>query len=144
MKDDPDIFDLDQDYAGFSEQDDRDISALGRIVRKPRVSVRTNLTTKQIADQLELNAARQKVKKKAVKQRRVEFQRSRAMLILLLLDSGVDYVCVHHGCEIDEDLTVDHKIPLSRGGSDEVENLQFMCLTHNSSKGDNHPEGAEG
>lgn len=67
--------------------------------------------------------------------RRREFQASRAQIVLQMLDAGMRYRCVHPGCMADTDLTVDHKLALSRGGGDELENLQFMCLPHNSSKG---------
>lgn len=32
-------------------------------------------------------------------------------------------------------LTVDHKVPISRGGTDEMSNLQTLCLNCNSNKG---------
>jgi 5-methylcytosine-specific restriction endonuclease McrA len=53
-----------------------------------------------------------------------------------MIDSGVPYVCAISECDTHEDLTVDHIIPLSRGGTDELSNLQFLCLAHNSGKGD--------
>lgn len=68
--------------------------------------------------------------------RRREFNRSRAQLALALIDSGVPYVCAHPDCTIRSDLAVDHKLALSRGGSDDLVNLQFMCHSHNSAKGD--------
>jgi hypothetical protein len=68
--------------------------------------------------------------------RRREFQAVRAQLALRMLDAGVPYVCAHPDCSISADLTIDHKIALSRGGGDEIENLQFMCLPHNSQKSD--------
>ncbi len=76
------------------------------------------------------------VKAQFTRIRRREFQASRAQLVLQMLDAGMPYRCVHPGCMADTDLTVDHKIPMSRGGGDEISNLQFMCLPHNSSKGD--------
>ena len=41
--------------------------------------------------------------------------------------------CVY--CDAVEDLTLDHVVPLSRGGSNEVGNLVTACRTCNSSKG---------
>lgn len=35
-----------------------------------------------------------------------------------------------------QDLTIDHIIPLSRGDTDHLDNLQFMCRNHNSQKRD--------
>lgn len=93
-------------------------------------------TSKEIAISLEKKSCRQQVKIKAVKTRRTQFQINRARLTLLLLDTGSEYICNHPGCEIDEDLTIDHIYPLSRGGDDSVENLQFLCRSHNSSKND--------
>lgn len=43
------------------------------------------------------------------------------------------YRCV--GCGSWIDLTIDHRVPESRGGSDDDENLQTMCLRCNLAKG---------
>jgi hypothetical protein len=69
--------------------------------------------------------------------RRKEFAASRSQLVLWLIESGVPYVCNWpQACGETEDLTVDHKTPVSRGGGDEFSNLQFLCKKHNSMKGD--------
>lgn len=39
-------------------------------------------------------------------------------------------------CGTHKNLTVDHILPVSRGGTDELANLQTMCGSCNSSKGD--------
>lgn len=50
------------------------------------------------------------------------------------------YRCVK--CGSPDDLTADHKWPHSRGGSISLENLQTLCKTCNSSKGDSLGESA--
>lgn len=65
--------------------------------------------------------------------RRAEFTRDRNDLLLGLIDRG-GYIC--RGCGAGSDLTVDHIQPLSRGGSDALENLQLLCRSCNSRKGD--------
>ena len=50
--------------------------------------------------------------------------------------------CVY--CGSTEDLTLDHVIPQSRGGSDKAENLVTCCFSCNSSKGARTPEEWKG
>lgn len=47
------------------------------------------------------------------------------------------WVCVE--CGTDEDLTIDHRMPRSRGGANDEENLQTMCATCNCRKGNTLP-----
>ncbi len=70
------------------------------------------------------------------KVRRADFNAKRSQLALVMLAAGVLYKCAFSGCEEIRDLTVDHIRPLSRGGDDGVANLQFLCRSHNSAKGD--------
>ena len=44
-----------------------------------------------------------------------------------------NFKCVH--CQTKENLTIDHKIPVSKGGSDNIRNLQILCKSCNSKKG---------
>lgn len=56
---------------------------------------------------------------------------SKTKLIAVMQKSGS--VCV--ACGWDQDLHVDHIVPHSRGGSNDVENLQMLCARCNLSKG---------
>lgn len=38
-------------------------------------------------------------------------------------------------CGISENLSIDHKIAIINGGTNDLENLQLMCRSHNSAKG---------
>jgi len=87
----------------------------------------------------ENRAATRTAKRKFSEIRRRDFQANRSALILKMLDSGIAYCCAHPGCSVSVNLTVDHKVALSRGGTDEISNLQFMCIAHNSAKGDRDP-----
>lgn len=77
--------------------------------------------------------AKKEAKKLYLKDRRNEFQKNRNRLALVLIDRD-GYYC--QNCLLSEGLTIDHVIPLSRGGSDDPENLQFLCQSCNSKKGD--------
>ena len=85
---------------------------------------------------IEVTIAGKATKKTHSQLRRKEFNNVRSQLVLLMIDNGVPYICAHPDCDITEHLTVDHIVPLSRGGSDELANLRFLCRTHNSAKGD--------
>lgn len=81
-------------------------------------------------------------KKTLTKYRRQQFNAARDALALRMIDAGIPYVCVREGCGESEELTIDHIVPLSRGGSDELTNLRFMCRSHNAQKGDRLEAGA--
>lgn len=86
--------------------------------------------------ELDLKKATEVAKQIHTKIRRNQYSAQRAQLVLQMLDTGTPYVCVHPDCNETVALTVDHIHPLSKGGSDEISNLQFMCHGHNSKKGD--------
>jgi 5-methylcytosine-specific restriction endonuclease McrA len=48
-----------------------------------------------------------------------------------------DFLCVFCGCQLNHvNITEDHIVPLVKGGSGEVANMQFACRSDNSSKQD--------
>lgn len=89
----------------------------------------------EIEEAERLAAATKQARLASMKRRRREFATARADLILKMLDAGVPYRCAHADCVVMDRLTVDHITPLSRGGTDDLANLQFLCGPHNSAKG---------
>lgn len=83
----------------------------------------------------EQNKKSQIVKQEFTQRRRRQFDSIRDQLMLALIDRD-GYICQHPDCEVQEDLTIDHIVPLSRGGSDELDNLQLLCRQHNGRKRD--------
>jgi len=80
-------------------------------------------------------ARTQDVRRGLISVRRNEFGSARAALQLQLLERD-GYVCSVEGCGCQEDLTIDHVVPLSRGGTDDLSNLAWLCRRHNSEKSD--------
>lgn len=77
-----------------------------------------------------------RAKQRAIRRRRSDFESQRDQILLAMIAAGREYVCAHPGCEVCESLTIDHSEPLSKGGSDEIHNLRFLCNRHNAAKGD--------
>jgi hypothetical protein len=67
--------------------------------------------------------------------RRNQFSVRHPELELALIERD-GYVCSHPDCKVTSDLTIDHVVALSKGGTDELANLCFLCRSHNSVKGD--------
>lgn len=77
--------------------------------------------------------AQKAAKKHHTKRRRTEFQEQRDRLALALIERD-GYTCAE--CGAFENLTIDHIMPISKGGSDDLDNLRFLCRGCNSKKGD--------
>ena len=56
--------------------------------------------------------------------------------ILKILLNKHKFKCVV--CDSKENLTIDHIQPVSKGGSDTISNLQILCKSCNSRKGNRH------
>ena len=100
-----------------------------KAARKAKRNNKSSLFTRKLIRNNKIRAA----KAAALKARRREFASQRARLILILIENGNDYVCSECGTE--ENLTVDHIYPLSKGGTDDPSNLTFLCQSCNSKKG---------
>ena len=90
----------------------------------------------ELLREIEISDAGGAAKKQHTKIRRSEFNSRRSDLVLAMLNAGIPHICAISECEITDGLTVDHIRALSRGGTDDLSNLRFLCLPHNSSKGD--------
>ena len=54
------------------------------------------------------------------------------------------YLCMYCMAQLSEDeVVIDHIMPLARGGSNSIDNLQVTCRRCNSIKSDREPEVAE-
>lgn len=67
-----------------------------------------------------------------MKERRKQFGDKRPMIYLALIERD-GHQC--KTCSSIQNITIDHITPLSKGGSDELENLQLLCRSCNSRKG---------
>jgi len=83
-------------------------------------------------DEKDQREEKRKADAKAVRQ---EFARLRDSLLREMIDSGMEYKCAVDGCD-SEMITIDHIHPISKGGTNDISNLQFMCRNHNSKKSD--------
>lgn len=70
--------------------------------------------------------------KTELERRRAKWDRKRPRLAPVVFAND-NYRCVE--CRSPNELTVDHIVPISEGGSDDLSNLQTMCRPCNSSKG---------
>lgn len=75
---------------------------------------------------------RRNQKQAAMAVQRKRFRNKKGLRQIVLKDAG--YTC-HYCGKFDGDLTIDHLIPLSRGGTNERSNLVAACSACNSEKG---------
>lgn len=73
------------------------------------------------------------LKKDLTKKRRTDFDKNRDALLLMMIEKD-GLKC--KTCFSIDNITIDHIIPLSKGGTDALENLQLLCRSCNSRKGD--------
>lgn len=93
----------------------------------------------KINESIRIEKATYAAKKQHTRIRRFEFNTKRSHLVLTMIDRGTPYACAASGCRETTNLTIDHIVPLSRGGTDELSNLRFLCRKHNTAKGDGKP-----
>jgi 5-methylcytosine-specific restriction endonuclease McrA len=87
-------------------------------------------------EQERIDEAAKNAKRDHTSIRRRQFQAHRSRLALAMIDARIPYVCAILGCNSIANLTIDHILALSRGGTDELQNLRFLCRSHNSAKSD--------
>lgn len=79
-----------------------------------------------VAQQMDCNRRREAMKRNAPRVERID------RTLVIARDKGICYLC--GGKPIGWQLTLDHVVPLSRGGSHTYDNLRVACRSCNSSK----------
>lgn len=79
------------------------------------------------------NADTTRAKREHSQRRREQFSKDYDRLMLALIERD-GFECAI--CGTRDDLTIDHIVPLSKGGGDDLDNLRLLCRKHNSQKGD--------
>jgi len=128
-------------YLEMGELDDADLQLLtDHLPGTPWAWALPRVKQLQEEKEREAQAARQRaVKRELIAKRRSQFASQHEALCLRLL-TVKPYECATCGGQ--DDLTIDHIVPLSKGGTDDLGNLQFLCRKHNSQKGDRLTAGA--
>lgn len=97
------------------------------------------IVTEDVAYEVEAKFQREREQREQwradLPRKRAEYAMLRPQLLSAMLADGQQYACQHPGCAGRLKLTIDHIVPLARGGTNALSNLQFMCQPHNSSKG---------
>lgn len=88
----------------------------------------------KFAESVRMDSQKESIKL-LTKRRRLDFSKIRDDLKLALIDRD-GLICSEPGCKEYKDITIDHIIPVSKGGTDDLENLRFLCRSHNTQKSD--------
>lgn len=86
-------------------------------------------------EHIERGETQSAVKQALTKIRREQFSKKQPRLLLALIERD-GYTCTK--CQSQDDLTIDHIFPISKGGSDDLKNLRLLCRSCNSKKGTGH------
>lgn len=107
-----------------------------KVLDSPFASVQSRENARTALSEVQKHRAKvaaREAKRGLVKKRRQEFNGSRATAMLALIERD-SHQCAK--CEAVDDLTIDHIVPISRGGTDDLGNLRLLCRSCNSRKGD--------
>lgn len=109
----------------YEDNSNRSLGEIASEIGASKSTVRAHLKTLESHGYLSYIPKDQK--KVAGKRRKLSVEKS-----LAVFDSD-GYQCVH--CGTRKKLTVDHIIPITKGGSDDMDNLQTLCHSCNARKG---------
>lgn len=104
----------------------------GEVLVDARVLVRAGPHTINAA-RAALSSVDRADKKKKRQRRRNRWINLKQERKTAMIESGLLLRCAH--CSTWEDITIDHIVSLADGGSDDLDNLQFLCRPCNSKKG---------
>lgn len=104
-----------------------------RVILDSAYSFEWQKETAQVIIERTLAEIEAEEKKRLCALRRAEFARNYEPIKLALIERD-GYGCVECGAQ--DNMTVDHIIPLSKGGTDKLDNLRFLCRGCNSKKND--------
>ena len=107
----------------------QDGTPFGMLFRDLESSIRSNLGMSTREEELQAEHEARQAKKTATQRRRKSIDPS----VRLHVYERDAYSCVV--CGTNQNLTLDHIIPVAKGGGNEESNLQTMCLEDNIRKG---------
>ena len=113
---------------------------ISRFLSNPYASAEDKCLARKVLAGIDRDERSQKqssVKRRVIQRRRSQYAARRDELMLALIERD-GYECSFCGSQ--DGLTIDHIMPLSRGGSDQLNNLQILCQSCNSQKKDRMPD----